>query len=672
MSAKNKKKTEDIPVIVSDTKKSFLDSKFNILIIIILIFVLGFAIRSHLLKYDYMFEFDTYWHLRATGYVVKGELPENDPLGFYQQGGINYSRKPQLLWHFTALIYKLFTFGASYDKWLLMSFARYLPAIFGALISVALFFLGKEMYNKKVGLVMGIVAATIPAFVYRTMAGFFEEDALGFLWLVIGLIFLVKAIKNLKNTKQHLTYALISVVFFVIMSLTWDMFLLIPLVLVSYFFTNIIYMAFKNITNNKIAIFIKIMLITLIMFSSVTTLFVGTSWINKTTNYVSGYLPVSSDNIDRINKVNIPETDVVSVTVGEENTGHQFFLMKYNLFIIIPFLALLLMIIYFIWPKLFGFEKNHIDYLTLIIFFWLLITLFMAWVKLKFTYTLGLPIAAGMGFIAYLYFNFIKNKSLFAKRLCAIIIAFFLIGGVASGAHFVSTNVPTITNTPGWLNTFDWINENTPTDIKIMNWWDYGHWITYFTERKASTDNTNSFFEGTSDFARFVINDDLNVTLDLLKKYDADYVLADSTYFSKYNSFALYAHKTTNMSDPKVTKYFGARINCVKESTIVTNKIRYDCQGNYFTEDEFNSLPTTWQEKPKLINNTLLYLYKSKDNSEMYFLNPAINNSIFAKIWFKEESVQKYISEIYSSYNTKTFKVNKEEINKYFENENYN
>ena len=655
---------------ISNNKKSFLDSKFNILIIIILILILGFSIRSHLLKYDYMFEFDPYWHLRATGYVVQGDLPECDPLGFYAQGSSCYSSRPKVLWYFTALIYKVFTFGAGYDKWLLMSFARFLPAIFGALISLAMFFLGKEMYTKKVGLVMAIVAASIPAFVYRTMAGFFEEDALGFLWLIIGFIFLIKAVKNLKNTKQHLTYAVIAAIFFGLMAATWDMFILIPLVLIAYFGTTVVYMALKNFTNKKIAIFVKIMFIIGVLFFSIATLATGTHWINKTTKYVSDYLPINSDNIDRINKENIPETDVISKTVGEENTGYQFFLMKYNLLVIIPFLALILMIVYLIWPNLFGFEKDHKDYITLMVFFWLLITLFMAWVKLKFTYTLGLPIAAGTGFIAYIYFNWVRNKSLFAKRVCAIVIAFLLITSIGSGIHFISTKVPPIDQAPGWLNTFDWINENTSSDIKIMNWWDQGHWITYFTDRKASTDNTNSSLEGDGDFAKLIITDDLNESISLLKKYDADYILSDTSYFSKYNSFAIYAYRTTNFSDPRIIKYNGMTLPCTKEYTPVTNKVRYNCRGAMFTETNFDLVPTTWQKNPQLINGTPMFLYRSENKSEMYVLNPVVNNSIFAKIWFKEESVQKYVSEVYSSYTTKTFKVNKDEVNKYYEDMN--
>jgi dolichyl-diphosphooligosaccharide--protein glycosyltransferase len=658
-------KTKDNLENVEENKKTFFQ-KYKLYIIILLIFILAFSIRAHLIKYDYMFEFDPYWHVRATSYVLQdGEVPDVDPLGFYAQGGRSYKNNPPLLWYLTAALYKLFTFGAAYDKWLLLSFARYLPAIFGALISVAMFFLGKEIYNEKAGIVMGVISASIPAFVYRTMAGFFEEDALGFLWLVIGMIFLVKAIKHIHANKKHLTYAVISAIFFSLMAMTWAMFLIVPLILVFYFICNIVYMALKGESNTKIAKFIKILVIVGVLFTSISSLFVGTEWINRTTKYVSDYIPINQENIERMNKTNISETDVVGKTVGEENTGKQFFLVKYNLMIVLAFLTFILLPIYLLWPKLFGFKKDHKDHLSLIIFFWLAICFFMAWIKLKFTYTLGLPIAAAGGFLTYLCVNWLnsKQRSLITKRIFVIVVALFLITSIAAGSHFVSTKVPPIDEEQDWLSAFEWINNNTTKDIKIFNWWDQGHWITYFTERKASTDNTNAYIEGTSDFANFVITDDFNKVSALMKKYDPTIIAEDSSFFSKYNSFGLYAYITTNIQDPRISKYFGIALPCTAYKKSVSGDIIYDCRNLRFEEQKMNQLPTTWTSEPTDVYQGMpVYLYRDKDNSTVYFINSAINNSIFAKIWFEDKEYAKYFDIVYNQGDVKLIKVNKEKF----------
>ena len=57
---------------------------------------------------------------------------------------------------------------------------------------------------------MGFFAAIVPSFVYRTMAGFFEEDALGFLWLVLGLIFFVRSLKQNELNKIAIKNGLIA------------------------------------------------------------------------------------------------------------------------------------------------------------------------------------------------------------------------------------------------------------------------------------------------------------------------------------------------------------------------------------------------------------------------------------------------------------------------------
>lgn len=651
--------------------KNFFSKHWVIILIAVLIFILGLAIRAHILRYEYMFEYDPYWHLRATGYVVQGDLPATDPLGFYQQGGTKYSGWPNFLWFFTAAIYTITTFGAGYNKWLLMEYARWLPAIFGALISVVMFFLGKKMYNKRTGVVMGVMAATVPAFVYRTMGGFFEEDSLGFLWLVLGFIFLIYAIKNRHKLKNWLAYSIIGAFFFFLMAITWDMFLLIPLVLISYFGTMLIYMAIKKIDKKEILAFSKVFLTCFLLFTIVTTIYSGTTWIKRTSEYVTNYLPISTDNIDRINKENIDPEDVIGATVGEENTGKQFFLEKYSLLVVIPFLALLIIPLYMIFGKYKNKEKDEedhkhddIDYFVLIIFFWLLITGFMAWTKLKFTYTLGLPIAAGFGFLFFLATENVQDKSLAYKRILTIISAIFLIGAIAAGSFFVMSKVPPIVEEKNWQNAMFWVKDNSSEDAKIFNWWDSGHWIAYFTERKVSTDNTNAYTEGTSDFGMFLISEDLNYSKAMLKKYNADFVMAESSYITRMSSFAVYGYWTTNFNDPRVTKYFGREIGCYKEVASLSGVVSYNCYGNKLPAEEMEKISTEYHTMPdQIMQGVPMYLYREKDNSRIYLLNAATNKTIFARVWFNDPTIEPFMELAYSSGEVRVYKVNKDKLN---------
>lgn len=635
-------------------------TKHKKIIFILLIFLMAFAVRGHLLKYDNMFEFDTYWHLRMTGYVLQGDLPDNDPLGFYAQGGSSLENRPSFVWYLTSFLYILFTLGAPYNKALLMEFARFLPAIFGALISVAMYFLGKEIYNRKAGFIMAIITATIPAFVYRTMAGFYEEDALGFLWMILGFIFLVKAIKNMHSRKQNIRYSLLSGLFFGLMAFTWSAFILVPLIVVSFLIANLIYMAYKNYSNKDIALFLRTIVISFVIFAALASI-AQPGWVKTTGNYVIDNIPLSKENIDKLSNNVTSDTDVVKASVGEENTGKQFFLYKYSFLLWIPFVVLLIM------PLNLLFSKKK-DNLTLLLFFWIFITLLMAWSKLKFTFYFGIPIAVSAGFLIYFINEWInKNSTVLRKRVFAIFVGLILLTSIAAGTHEVYSKVPHIVEKNDWRESIFWIGKNTSPDAKIFNWWDYGHWITYFSERKASTDNTNSNIEGTSEFGLFILSQDLNYTANLMKKYDADYFIADNGYFNRYASFGSYGFITTNYQDPRITSYISFTLDCYPGS-LGDGKLAYKCGENIFSEEEINSVPTVWTDKPKdVMNGVPIFMYRLEDNSKLFILNTSSNNSAFAKIWFNENIHSQLFSLAYENGDVRIYEVNKEKVNEYAE-----
>jgi len=630
-------------------------TKHKLIIIIVLIFILAFSVRGHLLKYDYMFEFDTYWHLRMTEYTLQGGVPDYDPLGFYAQGGTTLHHRPSFVWYLTSFLYIIFTFGSALNRELLMEFARFLPAIFGALISIAMYFLGKEIYNRKAGIIMAIVSATIPAFVYRTMAGFYEEDALGFLWLIVGFIFLVKAIKNIHSTKKYVQYSLISGLFFGLMAFTWSAFIIIPLIVVSFFLVNLFYMAYKNYSNRDIALFVRVLVITFVTFMALASIAQPT-WIKTTTNYVLDYVPITSDNLDRLHNRNVADSDVLAVSVGEENAGKKFFLYKYSFLTWIPFFVLLIMPLYLL------FHRKR-DNLTLLLFFWLLISFLMAWSKLKFTFYLGLPIAAATGFLFYFLDELINKKnSLILKRVFAVFVGIILLSTIAAGTHEVYTKVPHIVEKNDWRESIFWIAENTSKDSKIFNWWDYGHWLAYFTERKVSSDNTNSRMEANSDFGLFILSEDLNFTKEVMKKYDTDYFIADNTYFNRYTSFGSYGYLTINYQDPRITKNIAIANDC-QFGRLNENTLGYACRDNTFTEDSMSQIPTEWSDTPlDVINGIPFFVYRLEDNSKIFFLNQNANNSTFAKIWFNEKEHSEIFSKVYENGNVRIYNVNKQNL----------
>ena len=132
-----------------------------------------------------------------------------------------------------AAIYNIFTLGSGFDKDLWIQFVKVLPALFGALTIIAMYFFAKKTYSKEAAVVTALIAGVVPSYVYRTFE--FEDDSLGFLWLIIGFVFLARAVKEPSMDKKNLINALISGIFFGVMAWTWGFFRILPVLLGGYF-----------------------------------------------------------------------------------------------------------------------------------------------------------------------------------------------------------------------------------------------------------------------------------------------------------------------------------------------------------------------------------------------------------------------------------------------------
>ncbi|MFH1588833.1 MAG: STT3 domain-containing protein [Candidatus Diapherotrites archaeon] len=696
--------------------------------ILFLLFLLAFAIRAHLMRFDLMFAFDSYFHARIASYYAQGQFLTLDPMAYYYLD-ILPPLKSSFFWVFNAILYNILTLGNgltgfSKDSWIL--FVKFAPAFFGALISVAMYFLGKELFNKKTGYAMAFFAAVVPSFVYRTMAGFFEEDALGFLWLVLGFVFFAKAVKEGNLSKKSIINALFAIIFFSFMAWTWDMFLLIPLVLVSYFGTTIILMWLKKEGTKNIIGFTKTFLVIFILFSVFATALTGPTWINSTVNYVTKYIPINMENTERVQGGG-NEDCVLCKTVGEENTGKQFFGEKYSLLLLFPILALLfipldLLLVVLIkmkfienkkenhtilmtfftaiiiaivqtaaitvilgldptmtallysvtfllalvvaavkinsFPIVFDEKNNKMHNLSLVIFFWTWITLFMALSKLKFTYTFGLPVAASAGVVFFESFELMKKTTGIEKKFIALLMGLMLLGGVGAGIWFVHTKYPQIENPTGWKEGLYWLKDNTPKDAKIFNWWDEGHWISFIGERAVIEDNRNHDFDADADVAKFILSESEEEAKKITDKYDSDYLVFGSDLVTKQGSLQFYAYNTMNSADPRIKQTFGMEFPCRQQIDSLTGKTSYQCGGNNLSQEQMNGVSTTYLTSPNTFLNerTPAFIYKAKNNSAIYILNPVANETFIAKLWFNDPAIENY-EEVFWDRQLKIFKV---------------
>ncbi len=711
--------------------------------IVLLIFLLAFGVRADLVKYQLFFEFDSYYHARMTSYVIEnGFAPAKDPLSYYQLGGAMLPAIGPFFWSVNAAIYKIFTMGAPYGKDLWIWFVKILPALYGAITAVLMFFLGKEIYSRKTGYVMGAMTAVVPAFVYRTMAGFYEPTSWGFMWFALASVFFVKAIKELEFNKKTIFYSVLAGITYGIMSIAYSAYLLVPIIL-GLFLVVAGMLVFGSKQFSKFLNFLKIFAITFVIFGIIASITSNFTWASAVLNWLVNIAPANiliffvggcaivfgfvfyfmlsakkseeesaetSKTIRLIAVIALYAALVVMLgfflmipaifnggffgrSVGEENTGHQFFGGKYNALVLLPIIALLIIPLR-LW-------RNKDDHLSVFLFFWIFVTLFMAWYKLKFTFQFGIPVAIGFGVVVEELFYFfetkIKNEKYFfaglfvlgtflgiaindvktafseallaagifvfyfvldkkeswQKLLVAGFIGLMLLTGIAAGTFFVKTNVPNIESEAGWKDALNWISTSTPKDAKFFNWWNQGHWLAFMGERKTFIDNRNLDFNGSANFSKFMISQDITESMQIIDEYKPNYVILSYDMFSSETSFAVYAYETDNPNDQRLQGYFGFASLCNP------NGADFSCRGNNITADQMKNLYSSWNNIPNQLEQgrTPIFVYKNRDDSAIFVLNDKVNNSMLAKLWFNNPEAMKYFEEAYSNPALKIFKV---------------
>ncbi len=83
--------------------------------------------------------------------------------------------------------------GISID---ILTVALIMPAIMGALTTIVAFFLGRELSNNTVGLLSALFMAFMPAFIQRTIAGFYDNEMIGVFAITLTLFFFTRSLKR--------------------------------------------------------------------------------------------------------------------------------------------------------------------------------------------------------------------------------------------------------------------------------------------------------------------------------------------------------------------------------------------------------------------------------------------------------------------------------------------
>ncbi len=206
------------------------------IIALTMILIIAFAIRLFPMRWEIdpttgksnllLSEFDPYFQYRFTEYIVKNGFiawawpnPWNDTQRWYPQGfNVAKGAFPGLPMT-AAFLYKIFSvLGVGID---LMSFCALFPAVMGMLACLAMYFLGKDIGGTPVGLFAALFLAIHPSYIQRTSLGFFDDETVGILSLIVFAFLFLRAIEEDRPLNSTVKYALASGAFLGYFCASW-------------------------------------------------------------------------------------------------------------------------------------------------------------------------------------------------------------------------------------------------------------------------------------------------------------------------------------------------------------------------------------------------------------------------------------------------------------------
>jgi len=529
-----------------------LDKKTCILTVALIAFLFRLQNISRVFSSQILLDgYDPYYHMRIVELIVKtGHLPDFD---YY----LNYPYGLKIGWlplfdYILALPGTLFGFHAS------EIFAAIFPPLLGVIISILVFLIAFRIFgNIYVSFFSSLIAAVTPALVSISTVGFCDHH----IW---NLVLITSAIYFLLKAEDNPLYFVISGIFLLLLSFSWQGAPIFGAIYTILAFTEII-----NGKSDKYAVFAGISLL-IPSISYLIKPFIGIAFLT------------------------LAVFIFLSILVKRINERY----LNYYLIATIILIA----VVYFFNPKPFMFIRSGIDYILgrniylptiseaksfelYTIFFmsgyfvillatlggiiaistnkyilpvWFLAAFILALFQLRFTNILAIPssVLAGYGLshlihkMGYPIFEekkeednriikrgkrgqakktkkHAKKENNLNRDILTLIIIIFII------SPSVVISIDTFNMSKDWEEALLWLRDNTPPtshyldptkkpEYSVLSWWDYGNWIVYVAKRPVVC---NNFQAGAIDAAKFFTTQNEEDALKIVKKRGVKYVI---------------------------------------------------------------------------------------------------------------------------------------------------
>ena len=170
---------------------------------------------------------DPYYNMRLINQTLYGDNPGHYPFYGVKDPILNYplgstgTRAPLLNMVAIGFSQLLTPFMGEIDA--LGISMQFIPALFGALLIIPVYYMGKMMFNKKAGLIAAFIVAIIPIHLgsgHGSAYSLFDHDSINLFMYFMTFLFFLMSIRE-KDTKTSILYAIMAGIPLAALSMIW-------------------------------------------------------------------------------------------------------------------------------------------------------------------------------------------------------------------------------------------------------------------------------------------------------------------------------------------------------------------------------------------------------------------------------------------------------------------
>jgi len=491
-----------------DPLKKFLLDKWWIFSLIF-IFIFAYWIRSVGNVPDRILSFDPTFFYRFTKYFADwGHFPVWDELSYYVGRG-DTSSNSRLMWIITGTIYNIFKSSAS-----LFTIASTMAAIYGALLIVPAFLLGRELSNKYGGVLAAALTASAPQILVRTFGASYDTDQMALFFLLFTLYAGFRCLR--KKTVESLATAILI---YSAAMLAWGDSMFTFAILCGYSVVLLFVQKFMEKSKGSLKNFsynISLLLVVLIGVQAI-------GFITNTYDAIGSILSIATF-------AQKPEIWIVNISIAELQPFNVFNLQgwmqavgRFQTGDATIDIGIFTILIGFMATGLFYSYKKNINAAPLITAIFI-IAFYVTTRGVRFTeFSSALflvIIAAGFGYAM----EALSNRGIILRSSVlgiALIVVFFAFGITSQVGFSLGPDVD-----KNWDDAWKWMKESTPEDALIGTWWDPGHMIAGYAERRNIADGAHcphsckyTINDRIVDLGKIMVTGNESESLQLIRKY---------------------------------------------------------------------------------------------------------------------------------------------------------